>query len=188
MKGTGEYDILCSCVMRYSWRRNRWTTTLCLLAPFEMTSEVSDCSLRPARNGFNKPIMVPQRLPKSDGVFAVNKRRVLLISSQTLFGESLELLLRSADDIEVIGSVVPSDSTCNHILQVAPDVVVFAEEYPESDAAINLTTALMEQFPNLRVIKTNLEQTTLRVFAAQTWPASSIDLISAIRAGEKLDR
>lgn len=120
-------------------------------------------------------------------MFVVKKRRVLLISSQTLFGESLELLLRNADDIEVIGPVALSDSTCDHVLQVAPDVVVLADEHPDSDAVTRLTTALMEQFPNLRVIKTGLEQTTLRVFAAQTWPASSIDLISAIHEGKKLD-
>ncbi len=113
----------------------------------------------------------------------MNNRRVLLVSSQTLFGESLELLLRTADDLEVVGPVALDDNTCAVVQQVAPDVVVLADEHPQNDDLIALTTTLMERFPNLRVIKTGLEQPTLRVFAAQTWPASSFDLISAIREG-----
>ncbi len=116
-----------------------------------------------------------------------HKRRVLLVSSQTLFGESLELLLRRADDIELTGPVALSDTSCDLVVQVAPDVVVLADEHPESDAVLNLTAVLMERFPNLRVIKTSLEQATLRVFAAETWPASSLDLIDAVREGHKRD-
>lgn len=115
----------------------------------------------------------------------MNKRRVLLVSPQTLFGESLELLLRNADDIEIVGPVALDNSTYDHVLQAAPDVVILAAEHPESDAVTNLTASLMGHFPSLRVIKTDLEQTTLKVFAAQTWPASSLDLISAIRAEDR---
>jgi len=115
----------------------------------------------------------------------VNSRRVLLVCSKTLFGESLELLLHTAGDIEVIGPVALDDNTCDSVLQAAPDVVVLADERPDNNALMTLTATLMERFPGLRVIKTGLAQPTLRVFAAQTWPASSLDLISAIREDEK---
>lgn len=116
----------------------------------------------------------------------MNNRRVLLVSSQTLFGESLELLLRTAGDLEVIGPVPLDDNTCTTIVQAAPDVVILADERPESAASITLTAVLMERFPNLRVIKTGLDQTTLRVLAQQTWPASGFDLINAIRAEQPI--
>jgi chemotaxis response regulator CheB len=110
-------------------------------------------------------------------------RRVLLVSSPTLFGESLELLLRNAGDIEVVGSVALRDDVCEAVARAAPDVVVLADEHPESTGVLNLTAVLMERFPDLRVIKTGPAEATLRVLAAQSWPASSLDLISAIREG-----
>lgn len=111
----------------------------------------------------------------------LDKRRVLLVCSETLFGESLEILLRNAEDVELVGPLNFNDATHDRILLAAPDVVIIAEEPPEHDVMNTLTAALMERFPNLHVIKAGLEQNTLRVFAAQTWPASSVDLISVIR-------
>lgn len=111
------------------------------------------------------------------------KRRVLLVSSPTLFGESLELLLRGTGDIELVGSVALHDDVCQAVARDTPDVVVLADEHPERAGVLNLTAVLMERFPDLRVIKTGPAEATLRVLAAQSWPASSLDLISAIREG-----
>ncbi|QLQ06604.1 MAG: hypothetical protein HZY76_11525 [Anaerolineae bacterium] len=66
----------------------------------------------------------------------------------------------------MIGPVPLDDNTCTTIVQAAPDVVILADERPESAASITLTAVLMERFPNLRVIKTGLDQTTLRSRAA----------------------
>lgn len=123
-------------------------------------------------------------MPRTTSKPGLHKRRVLLVSSPTLFGESLELLLQAAGDIEVIGPMALDSNTCDTVLQAAPDVVVLADDRPDNADLITLTAVLMERFPTLRVIKTGLEQTTLRVFAAETWPASRFDLISAIRENE----
>ena len=122
-------------------------------------------------------------MPPTTATPAPHHSRVLLVSSHTLYGESLELLLRNASDIEVVGSVASGDDLCAAVKQTAPDVVVLAGEHPESADMRTLTALLMEHFPDPRMIQTGPEKATLRVIAAQSWPASSLDLISAIRAG-----
>jgi len=119
-------------------------------------------------------------MPPTTAIPAPHTRRVLLVSSETLFGESLELLLRNAADVTLVASAAPDGDVCALVEQATPDVVVLADERPESADLLNLTALLMERFPDLRVIKTGPEMATLRVFAAQSWPASSLDLISAI--------
>jgi len=111
----------------------------------------------------------------------MDKRRVLLVCSQTLFGESLETLLHNVEGIEVVAVLEFDDATPDRIVQVAPDVVIIVDNPPERDAITHLAVALAEHFPNLHIIQTGLEQSTLRVFTAQTWPASSMDLINVIR-------
>ncbi len=109
------------------------------------------------------------------------KRRVLLICSQHLFGESLENMLRQADDVEVLG---PIDRCQNHIdaqlLEMRPDVIVIVDEGENKINIAYLTATILQQFPSLPVISTGLEQTTFRIFSAHTRPARSSDFVEAI--------
>ena len=56
----------------------------------------------------------------------MKKQRVLLICSQRLFGESMEMVLRAAVDVDLIGPWCLDDDVCQRIAQVRPNVVVIA--------------------------------------------------------------
>ncbi len=58
----------------------------------------------------------------------MSKPRVLLISSQQLFGESMETILRTEKDVEMIGPWHLNDSDiCERLVEARPSVVVIAD-------------------------------------------------------------
>jgi chemotaxis response regulator CheB len=113
---------------------------------------------------------------------AMEKRRVLLICSQNLFGESLEAVLRAADDVELLGPWDMQECICERIAQSHPHVVIIADENTQSIASIHLTTAILEQFPHLSVMCAGLSENVVRVFLTHLLPARGADLLGAIRS------
>lgn len=112
----------------------------------------------------------------------MQKRRVLLICSQNLFGESLETVLRAAEDLEVIGPWDMKECICERIAQTHPDVVMIADENAQSIRSMHLITAILEQFPHLSVVCAGLSESILRVFLTHLLPARGADLLQAIRS------
>ena len=109
------------------------------------------------------------------------KRRVLLICSQHLFGESLETILRRVEDMELLGPVELSQENINaRLLELRPDAVVIVDEGENKMSVSYLTAAILQQFPSLPVISAGLEQNIFRVFSTHTLPARSSDLVEAI--------
>lgn len=109
------------------------------------------------------------------------KRRVLLICSQRLFGESLETILRREENLELIGPIEASEENINsRLLELRPDAVIVVDEGETKMSASYLTATILQQFPNLPVIRAGLEQNIFRVFSAHTLPARSSDLLEAI--------
>lgn len=109
------------------------------------------------------------------------KHRVLLICSQHLFGESLEAILRRVEDMELLGPVELSQENINtRLLELRPDAVIVVDEGETKMSTSHLTAAILQQFPNLPVIRAGLEQNIFRVFSAHTLPARSSDLVEAI--------
>lgn len=109
------------------------------------------------------------------------KRRVLLICSQHLFGESLEVILRRVDDMELLGPLELSQENISvRLLELRPDAVIVVDEGENKTSVSYLTTAILQQFPSLPVISTGLEQSIFRVFSAHTLPARSSDFVEAI--------
>jgi DNA-binding NarL/FixJ family response regulator len=117
----------------------------------------------------------------------MEKRRVLLISTQNLFGESLEAVLRAAEDVELIGPWDMKESICERIAQSQPHVVIIADENAQSIASIHLITAILEQFPYLSVMCAGLSENVVRVFLTHLLPARGADLLGAIRSVPTLD-
>jgi chemotaxis response regulator CheB len=109
------------------------------------------------------------------------KRRVLLVCSQHLFGESLEAILRAAKDVELIGPWDLGEDVCRRIAEVQPDAVVVADENPQSDEMAYLTSTIIEQYPELSVIRAGLTENVVRVFSTHLLPARGTDLIETIR-------
>ncbi|MBK7199548.1 MAG: hypothetical protein WAW03_06110 [Anaerolineae bacterium] len=109
------------------------------------------------------------------------KRRVLLICSHHLFGESLETILRRVDDMELLGPMELSQENIHaRLFELRPDAVIVVDEGENRMNVSSLTSAILQQFPSLPVISAGLEQNIFRVFSAHTLPARSSDFVEAI--------
>jgi hypothetical protein len=111
----------------------------------------------------------------------MTKRRVALLCAQQLLGESLERVLVQFEDVQLLGPWIINDKTFHQITADRPDIVVIAEEVGCHDQVSVLTSHILEAIPDLPVIRCTLEENLVRVFSAQWMPASSADLIEAIR-------
>jgi DNA-binding NarL/FixJ family response regulator len=112
----------------------------------------------------------------------MTKPRILLISSQHLFGESMETLLRADSDMELVGPWNLNDQEiCQRLTEVDPSVVVIADEDLQSAAATELTKSILEQYPELSVIRTGLSENIFRIFSTHTLPARGTDLLENVR-------
>ncbi|MBI5824552.1 MAG: response regulator transcription factor [Chloroflexi bacterium] len=111
----------------------------------------------------------------------MSKRRVLLVCSQHLFGESMETVLRAEADVELIGPWEPGEEVCPRITEASPDVVVIVNEDSQSEASANLTSVIMEAYPNLPIIRAGLTENVVRVHSTHILPARGTDLLETIR-------
>ena len=99
----------------------------------------------------------------------MSKSRILLISSQQLFGESMEVILRADSDIELIGPWnLNEKDICNRLLEERPTVVVIADENLQSETAAELTKSIIEKYPEISVIRTALNDNTFRIVSTHT--------------------
>ena len=108
--------------------------------------------------------------------------RVLLISSQHLFGESMEMILRADKDIELVGPWnLGEQDICQRLLEVNPSVIVIADENLQSEVAAELTKTIIESHPEISVIRTALNENIFRIVSTHTLPARGEDLLETIR-------
>jgi len=112
---------------------------------------------------------------------AMPNHRVLLIGSQHLFSESMERILRDADDVELIGPWDMGEDVCARIRDVQPHVVVIADVDVRGEESARFTTAIIEQYPGLPIIRANLSENVVRVFSTHLLPARGADLLETIR-------
>ena len=112
----------------------------------------------------------------------MSKHRVLLISSQHLFGESMEMILRADKDIELVGPWnLGEQDICQRLLEVNPSVIVIADENLQSEVAAELTKTIIESHPEISVIRTALNENIFRIVSTHTLPARGEDLLETIR-------
>ena len=112
----------------------------------------------------------------------MQKLRVLLVCSQHLFGESLETVLRAAEDVELVGPWDLEQEVCARIPQARPNAVVIASEDPHNELVASLTAAIIEQYPELSVIRAGLNENIFRIFSTHSLPARGTDLLETIRS------
>jgi len=109
--------------------------------------------------------------------------RVLLISSQHLFGESMEMILRGEKEIDLLGPWKLGESNLlGRILEERPSVVVIADENLQSETAAELTKSIIERCPELSVIRTGLSENVFRIVSTHTFPARGDNLLETIRS------
>lgn len=108
-------------------------------------------------------------------------RRVALFSAKRLLGESLERILSCAEGVEIVGVWLIDEHAFETLIGQVPDVVVIADDEPNTQSVSQLTAQILERFADLPVIQVALDQDTARVYSAHTLPARSADLLEAIR-------
>src|SRR3990172_1109898 len=109
------------------------------------------------------------------------KHRVLLVCSQHLFGESMETILRAEADVELVGLWDVEGDVCQRIPEARPHVVVIVDEDSRSERITHLTSAIIEVYPELSVIRAGLNENVFRVFSPHSHPARGPDLLETIR-------
>lgn len=108
-------------------------------------------------------------------------RRVLFVSSEHLFGESLEAILRKVGDVELRGPLPPQQEVVTtQLAALRPDAVIVVDEGRDNTNVVLLIATILQQFPRLPVIHAGLADNTFQVLSAQSLPARSADLVEAI--------
>ncbi|HBY92430.1 MAG: hypothetical protein M5U01_36475 [Ardenticatenaceae bacterium] len=110
------------------------------------------------------------------------KHRVLLLCAQALLGESLEHILSTVEDVELLGSRVLDAQLLARLFTEVPDIVLIAEEEGESESVATLIAQILEQYPDLPIARVGLMQNIIRLYTSRTLPARSADLIETIRS------
>lgn len=108
-------------------------------------------------------------------------RRVLLISGEDLFGESLENMLHDLEDVTLLGPIAMEEDVLAHIDQERPDIVLVAKGKQDLDQGSALTAQIIERHPHLPVIRSALSDSAVRVYTSQEFPARTSELVQAIR-------
>ena len=111
----------------------------------------------------------------------MEKRRVLLISQSDLLGESLEHILNSLEDVQVIGSWQPGENVIANCINHPPDLVIITDSELSAETGSQLTAHLLESIPNLAVIRIKQDSNFIYAYTTQTIPARVADLIEIIR-------
>ncbi|HEX5809862.1 MAG TPA: hypothetical protein VFY25_14435 [Anaerolineales bacterium] len=94
----------------------------------------------------------------------------------------MEMILRAAPDVELVGPWnLDEPGICGRLIDVQPSVVVIADENLHSETAAELTKTIMEEYPEISVIRTGLSENVFRIFSTHTLPARGIHLLETIR-------
>ena len=109
------------------------------------------------------------------------QHRVLLICSQHLFGESMEKILRAEADVDLIGPWSLGEDVLEWIAGVHPDVIVLADMDPQSESLTYLTSAIIEKYPDISVIRAGVTENVVHVHSTHILPARGANLLETIR-------
>ncbi len=110
------------------------------------------------------------------------KRRVLLLGAPSLLAEGVERLLRQLEDVEVIGPWDLNAQRLPRLSEVTPDIIVVAEESAEVADTGSLTSQVLEQHPDLTIVRIGMQQNTIRLYTSRALPARTTELVDLIRS------
>lgn len=112
------------------------------------------------------------------------KARMLLITTATLFGETIEFLLRQADVVETITTHSFEDfeqTADKKLLEIAPDIVLLATDEATYHTGRQIISKILETNPQICVIHTDRSQNTFYVHSTRALPARVNNLLEAIQ-------
>jgi DNA-binding NarL/FixJ family response regulator len=119
-------------------------------------------------------------------------KRVIVVDDHILFREGLISLFRSASDFEVVGEAGSVQDGIEQARALQPDIVLMDFSLPDG-TGLDATQAILEEFPDCKVIFLTVHETNEKLFAAIRAGAKGYlpknvagkNLISSLRA---LDR
>ena len=117
----------------------------------------------------------------------MEKRRVLIIEENSLFTNSVKLLLVLQENLEIIDPV-PADITLitGEIERTQPDAVIISDDIATANAQLIMT--LLKTYPQLRIITFNLDDNRINVYDNREVDVTTVnDLVIAI-TGDKTPR
>jgi DNA-binding NarL/FixJ family response regulator len=77
--------------------------------------------------------------------------RILIVDDQELFRDSLSIIMKSSDEIEVTGAVASVDEAFASIRETMPDAVLMDIRMPGKDG-VEGTRLIKNRYPNVKVI------------------------------------
>ena len=83
--------------------------------------------------------------------------------------------------MDLIGTCGLDENIHKQIAESHPDVVVLVDVDSQSDEMICLTSAIIEQHPEVSVVRAGLTEKIIRVFSSQRLPAHSVNFLEVIR-------
>jgi DNA-binding NarL/FixJ family response regulator len=112
---------------------------------------------------------------------AMKKRRVLILGPQQLLGEVLEHTLRQVEDLEVDGPWDVDEQVMERLSLDTPDLVIMTSGAASPEDLSWLTAQILDQCPNLAILRVTLDQNQLKIYHSHTLPARSADLLEVIQ-------
>lgn len=101
--------------------------------------------------------------------------RVFLIGD-SLFTESLAQMLAEAEKVQVVGTAVFPVNEFTAVTQSHPQVIILADAGQHQNTA----TSLLTQFPDIPIIKADLNRDYVQVITSRRVNARRTDLLAAI--------
>ena len=116
-------------------------------------------------------------------------KRVFMLSSQPLFSQGVESLLRGQVGLEIVGRETDATKAVERIRRLKPDVVVI-DGKDLASAPFSIVACLLREEERIRIIAMNLENETIRVYLGEQRNALTVDdLVAAINEnGQELQR
>lgn len=105
--------------------------------------------------------------------------RVFILTSHSLFAESVETLLREQAGLEVIGVGGMTPDVLSRLRSAAPDVVVVGASGEEQESIVS---HLFREVSGIKVVGLNLDDNRIRIYYQQVKVGRQVeDLVDAIR-------
>lgn len=93
----------------------------------------------------------------------------------------MEKILRAEADVDLIGPWSLGEDVLEWIAGVHPDVIVLADMDPQSESLTYLTSAIIEKYPDISVIRAGVTENVVHVHSTHILPARGADLLETIR-------
>ena len=113
----------------------------------------------------------------------MEKKRILILGQPNLLRESLEYILSTLEDVQVVGAWPLDGEALAHCAEQQYDLALIAEDEASSPQASEVMSGLLEASPQVPIVRVGLDPNILLVTVTQARPARVADLIHVIRQG-----